>query len=197
MTQSWLFGSLAVNTKQEVSFLEETIWLPFLWGCFKAVTKPKHWLDVNASKWENFDGPELDELYIRFETCGALIQHDFIETRLDCWGQKELFWRWVVAMTCHPAVSDDKEQMLTLYSEQSSQTSCFMSFGWRIEIIPSVRMAQKGYWLWLFCHEFTHFLVPLLQAYVVWWCPEIFKYQVCLSFINHQDQPHKYIDDKY
>ena len=47
--------------------------------------------NINASKRNNCDGPELDELFIRFETCGALIQHDFIETRLDCWGQKELF----------------------------------------------------------------------------------------------------------
>ena len=31
---------------------------------------------------------------------------------------------------------------------------------------------------WLFCHKFTHFLVPLLQAKIVWWCPKIDKYEV-------------------
>ena len=100
---------------------------------------------INTSIRNNFDGPELDELYIRFETCGALIQHDFIETRLDCWGQKELFCRWVLAMTCHPTVSDDNEQMLTLYSVQSSQTSCFLSFSWRLEIFSSVRLAKQEF----------------------------------------------------
>ena len=119
------------------------------WGYFlKLFPKTRYeaqTLNINASKRKNCDGPELDELYIRFETYGALIQHDFIETRLDCWGQKELFWRWVVAMTCHPAVSDDNEQMLTLYSVQSSQTSCFLSFSWRLEIFSSVRLAKQEF----------------------------------------------------
>ena len=35
--------------------------------------------------------------------------------------------------------------------------------------------------LWVFYHEFMHFLVPLLHAQIVWWCPKIDKYQVCQS----------------
>ena len=31
---------------------------------------------------------------------------------------------------------------------------------------------------WHFRHKFMHFLVPLLQALIVWRCPEIDKYQV-------------------
>ena len=46
-------------------------------------------------------------------------------------------------------------------------------------------LARFGHF-WLFCHEYTHFLVPLLQAYIVWCCPKIDKHEVCWP-LGHPD----------